>query len=1077
MAHSMADLRKSIANIEASIEQMLLLHKQTRAEQDHGGPLPPPYGPEPSPSETLLNLEARMEQMLLLQRQFLGAPLQPHAVSDPQFSETLMNIEARIEQMLLLQRQTCGEPHALTEPPGEALLNIEARLQQVLDLQMQTEHDVSELRAEHATAMSTILDVKTSLDQRLDLMPCAREARGIARQLSARPTLSAHSSNLEFGKTGTIYFQEDETGSAPLSSISIGQSVRAMAGEWDSTRASPMHCIPLAPGIAGGSMLDMDETRERLDWLLDPGGQSMKRDSQLGMAENRAAMRMLDPHCIVRVSHDIISIIVLAIDMISAPIVLAWDIELDGVLYTLNIISFSFWCFDIFMSFVTGYYVQGELVYQPNLIAQRYFKTWFAPDVGIILADMVLLAGSSAESMEGSSGVLRMSKGSRWIRLARLFRLVRMMEVFARLTEASVLSEVVIELVKPVMAIILVNHILACIWWSISRYLPSDTGLSWASAQVSSSLDASYIETSVPFQYLTAMHWSLAQQTPGSMEVVPLNSTERAFNCFCLLLGMLLFSSLISSISAKTMQHYIKQKDRLTKLGHLRRFLGNKVPAGVAIAAQMQASKVLSSNTGKPLTMHDIAAIAILPQALQRKVQVELCVKHLRHPLLRSWFILDLHGARAMCHAAIDFIGLAAEDHLFFPRVAATNAYVMTRGAATYIAVCAETHAEVQQGQFFCEAALWCEWKHVGELTATQGCELLSISAEGLAGCLDQDVAVKHVVVQYGRSFHKRLTAPGLHECEPPNDLIVAFTTFDSILPALPAQCRQLIGAAAVSVAKQRRRWRTSTSREVREGRCCLMVNWEGEVERIVSVIVLSLSNPDGRILVQLGEWIADAAQASCKLPGKKQEEGETPSQTIERLFQGALAPLAPYVTYTGAELEVMWKASLRMRVKTKYLRTVNCAELTCQAEALELTRCQAGPRKTRTSVASMSTAPSITSMGTAPSLGLATTDDDIVDQIDIFILVDDEGEISFVSWLSPKEIQYFTTPKGEMRLQRMLDSIVLEPCMVEAAKERLFSCEEPDGLETEGIRATLPVLASRGGRSIHSPLKEVVAE
>merc|ERR1719162_1221579 len=102
-------------------------------------------------------------------------------------------------------------------------------------------------------------------------------------------------------------------------------------------------------------------------------------------------------------------------------------------------------------------------------------------------------------------------------------------------------------------------------------------------------------------------------------------------------------------------------------------------------------------------------------------------------------------------------------------------------------------------------------------------------------------------------------------------------------------QCRQLIGAVAVSTAKQRRDWKAWNSRDVREGRSCLMVNWAGEVERIVSVIVLRLARPDGRVLVQLGERKShrDETQASCRLPGKKQEEGETPRCTIARLLQG----------------------------------------------------------------------------------------------------------------------------------------------------------------------------------------------
>lgn len=771
---------------------------------------------------------------------------------------------------------------------------------------------------------------------------------------------------------------------------------------------------------------------------------------QLSLLKVDSKRYMMDPHCKARVAHDILSIFTLVLDVACAPVVLAWDLKAEGALFVLDIFSLSFWSLDIVMSFITGYYVLGQLESRPRHVARRYCKSWLIPDFAIVTADIITLVAneSGGSAKESGSAVFRLSKAVRFMRLARLCRLLRVSEAFARLVGAHVYLELTLETAKPLWAIILVNHVLACVWWAISSHMPSDTDLRWINEPMSATASMSYVDSTWAYQYTTCVHWSLTQLTPGSMQVAPLNSAERMFNCFGLLLGMVIFSTLISLLSSKMMQHYHKQKDKLTKLAALRRFLVHKVQPSIAIAAQFHANKAMSINSSKPITMKEVAAIAVLPQALQRDIQIELCAKHLQHPLFRWWFVMDLHSARAMCLNAIDFIGLAAEDHLFFPRAFAVGAYIMARGAAMYIVdvqgegISHKLKLEVDQDSaiLFCEAALWCKWKHVGELTASVGCELLAIAPTGLCKCLDQDAVVKHIVLQYGRNFHARLTGLLLPDGEQPNDLFVPFTEFDSILLSLPLKCRQFIGGAALYNARHSkgRGWKELADEmafEVREGKCCIMLNWKGEVERIVSIIVLRLSRQDGRVLAQLGKWDGACAQASCELPGKKQMEGESPTQTLDRLLFGAFAPLRDAMTCTSAKQDVTRKESERMQVKTKYLRTLNHAELICPLECLELDALRVSWRSRKRTAAM------------AGSIFVeASSQDDIGIDIermptqvddDIYALADESGQITLFSWLRSEDFAFFTSPGGDISLQGLLDNVFIEPEKVEAAKVR----------------------------------------
>merc|ERR1719330_2247982 len=156
-----------------------------------------------------------------------------------------------------------------------------------------------------------------------------------------------------------------------------------------SDRVGPSRSLTILPSpcLRGDACdFDRDEMEEKLDELLD-GGQNFNSDSQRHnsllreMNHRTCRKHMLDPHSRIRVAHDLFSITALALDVVTAPVVLSWDLPVEGALYGLNVCSFAFWSFDIFMSFITGFYVQGELELRPSLVAMRYFKSWFLPDV------------------------------------------------------------------------------------------------------------------------------------------------------------------------------------------------------------------------------------------------------------------------------------------------------------------------------------------------------------------------------------------------------------------------------------------------------------------------------------------------------------------------------------------------------------------------------------------------------------------------------------------------------------------------------------------------------------------------
>merc|ERR1712048_607574 len=88
-----------------------------------------------------------------------------------------------------------------------------------------------------------------------------------------------------------------------------------------------------------------------------------------------------------------------------------------------------------------------------------------------------------------------------------------------------------LDIIRLVLLLILFNHILACFWYVIGKnpflcnhYSGADicegTWLTQPDMQNRSDL----------YHYLSALHWSVTQMTPASMELVPINAGERLVN-------------------------------------------------------------------------------------------------------------------------------------------------------------------------------------------------------------------------------------------------------------------------------------------------------------------------------------------------------------------------------------------------------------------------------------------------------------------------------------------------------------------------------------------------------------------
>merc|ERR1712066_803786 len=143
---------------------------------------------------------------------------------------------------------------------------------------------------------------------------------------------------------------------------------------------------------------------------------------------------------------------------------------------------------------------------------------------------------------------------------------------------------------------------------------------------------------------------------------------------------------------------------------------------------------------------------------------------------------------------------------------------------------------------------------------------------------------------------------------------------------------RKLIGFVALQALRESRVFFVKSSNsalnelqeEVLSGKCVLTQNSDGDVERVAAVTVLRVERADGCVFAQLGKIDGNGvAVPDCKLPGSKQERGETIDDAVQRVLSETLGPLEEGVVLGKVETMVQWKESKDFGIRTKYLRGI----------------------------------------------------------------------------------------------------------------------------------------------------------
>ncbi|CAK0863176.1 unnamed protein product [Prorocentrum cordatum] len=586
---------------------------------------------------------------------------------------------------------------------------------------------------------------------------------------------------------------------------------------------------------------------------------------------------VLSPAGNVRACVDVMSLVVLAYNLFTIPYLLSFEVDdTVGLWFTFENLSAAFWFVDMIMSSRTADYQNGHLNMHPWNIACRYLRRSFFLDIVTLSVDIssLIIRVGAESSNTNPAAFVRLFKVGRVLRLVGVLRMRNIGSILDRLESISqavrmkALTGSLLNLGKFAILLIWINHTIACIWCFLGQEdgqqkSVSDTGSTWMDSESGGADGRPYRWYGPTYQYIqTPFHWALTQMTPGSMQVVPLNSSERVFNICCLMGGLMIFSTLISAISANAaqlkidMQRYSKEMERVTK------FLQR---SHIHADTRMQVCKQVKTKLmqRRPDVVKDLEVLDLLSISLRQTLQLELCNPHLlEHPMLNFFYNNDSAMWKQICMTCVRFSALVKGDSLFVFGDEAEGMHFVVNGALSYELddrFPAGPSTEAHAGTWLSEAALWCHWRHMGCAETLTGCEVLLLRAATLVPILTRIGLIGQLVCAYARSFHHFLrNSTSSMSCEWPNDLVLPFKP-DEVIAAMPKSVTAVIGQGAIDVLMAPSEsplssWLHGVSQdniqrlasEVREGRTTLLVTGKRDVVRCVPLVVLEMHRHDG---------------------------------------------------------------------------------------------------------------------------------------------------------------------------------------------------------------------------------------
>eukprot|EP00929_Paragymnodinium_shiwhaense_P104377 TRINITY_DN6873_c0_g2_i1.p1 TRINITY_DN6873_c0_g2~~TRINITY_DN6873_c0_g2_i1.p1 ORF type:complete len:820 (-),score=209.29 TRINITY_DN6873_c0_g2_i1:97-2556(-) len=432
---------------------------------------------------------------------------------------------------------------------------------------------------------------------------------------------------------------------------------------------------------------------------------------------------VIPPNGSFRVTWDIMGMVLIGYDCLMIPFNLAFQPPITMPIQVIDALLLYFWTLDMMQAFFLAFYDKGILVTSHRRIVCNYMRTWFIVDLVVVGPEWISILAGSGDDVFGGLG--RMLKGFRAIRVLRLLRLLKLQRIVNMLYDLleSEYTFIVVNLVKLLGSVSVLNHMIACIWYLIGRLCWEADLRNWI---VVGDID----KADLAYKYTTALHWSLTQFTPASMDISARNVYERIFSIVVLFFAMVAFSSIVASITGAMTSLRNLKNDQDKQFWLLRRYLRQK---NVKQELCSRITKFLEYQLEHESTSVQSSSIKIikgLSQELERELAHQMHGPDIVHHPFFGILEHSMSGmVQRLCHKALKLQTFAAKEMLFSAGEEASYLYFVKAGSLSYkFGGGIELDPPPEPKDWLSEPVLWVEWRHRGDMQAMSESHMVTIS-------------------------------------------------------------------------------------------------------------------------------------------------------------------------------------------------------------------------------------------------------------------------------------------------------------------------------------------------------------
>lgn len=491
-----------------------------------------------------------------------------------------------------------------------------------------------------------------------------------------------------------------------------------------------------------GSCIDYEESFSVTDRLRRPSIALKDRGTWL--------TSLLNPNATWRTWWAFLGLGMVLFDLIHVPLQ-AFNMPPHVFFDVMDWITLLFWTFDIGNTLLCGYWDNGEVVLSLRRIACNYLKSWFLIDMVIVVPDWlqkIVMRGDDA----GGSSLARLLRGARAVRVLRLLRISKLQRIITKLYDLidNEYSFIWAELVKMMLAILFLNHFIACGWFLVGTFSNVELGLaSWVT------WSENFKAQNIGYQYTTALHWTLTQFTPASMDVVARNILERLYSIGVLLFAMVAFSSIVGTVTTSMTLLRNMKEDKQKQLWKLRRYLKQRNVSSDLSMRMIRFVEYQCTKQEKTIQSQNVVLLARISDQLGSELAHEMHSPFLLGHPFQHYVSKEMKGiAFRICHMAIESSQVATGDVMFSAGEEAFAAFVMKSGNLSYI-LRYGNHLLPPIGvkEWLAEAVLWAPWRYRGTCHAASPSEILALNAQQFAKAMSHHPKAFQFARRYGERF------------------------------------------------------------------------------------------------------------------------------------------------------------------------------------------------------------------------------------------------------------------------------------------------------------------------------------